>query len=166
MTDEHCNLANGVTAMRNRQCGVCQQPLAGQPGYLVQGARWSRRRWWQARFLVCPPCWREGRARWNADHRALPVRYDRLVGRGGSEMPAAQCAACGQMVIRAADPLLKRVTCSVSCSASLSPSRNAREGISRPCDTCGTPITTGRADATYCSPACRQKAYRARRSTN
>ena len=31
----------------------------------------------------------------------------------------------------------------------------------RDCDQCGDPFTPIRADARYCSPACRQKAYRA-----
>lgn len=150
--------------MRNRQCGVCRQPLDGRPGYLVNGARWRRRSWRGARFLVCPPCWREDRGHWNVDHRTLPVMHLGLVGRSRIELPPAPCAACGQLVIRAADPLLKRVTCSVSCSASLSRSRNARERSSRPCATCTAPITVGRADTRHCSPACRQRSYRNRRS--
>lgn len=36
------------------------------------------------------------------------------------------------------------------------------DGPSR-CTVCGTPVTLGRGDARYCSPACRQKAYRQRR---
>lgn len=150
--------------MRNRQCAVCQQPLGNQPAYLTQGARWIRRRWRSARLLVCPPCWREGRAYWNTDHRALPIMYTSLLGRSRTELPPTPCAKCAQLVIRAADPLLKRITCSVACSASLSRSRNGREETARPCATCGTPITTGRADSKYCSNACRQKAHRSRRT--
>lgn len=80
-------------------------------------------------------------------------------------MRPTPCAACGQPVIRNADPLLKRVTCSMACDSSLSRSRNGRQGnqgSGRPCETCGERITTGRADSRYCSPKCRQKAYRQR----
>lgn len=40
--------------------------------------------------------------------------------------------------------------------------RQARAG--RPCDGCGQPFTPPRADGRYCSPACRQRAYRRRQA--
>jgi hypothetical protein len=43
--------------------------------------------------------------------------------------------------------------------------RTEARGPSRPCSVCGEHFETSRADAQYCSPACRQKAYR-RRVTN
>lgn len=37
-----------------------------------------------------------------------------------------------------------------------------RDDLSTTCALCGESLRTTRADATYCSPACRQKAYRLR----
>lgn len=52
-----------------------------------------------------------------------------LPGRGALMSPTP-CAACGLSVVRNADPLLKRVTCSPSCATSLTRSRNG-EGRGR-----------------------------------
>lgn len=37
-----------------------------------------------------------------------------------------------------------------------------RDGTTRNCEGCGESFTPARSDAKYCSPACKQKAYRAR----
>lgn len=146
---------------------MCESPLTG-PGYLVDGATKHGRKWWRAQLLICEACYTRGgpdpetgltRA---ASLREAPRRrWSYLVGRG-EQMPPAPCAACGQMVVRASDPLLKRVTCSRACSTSLTRSRNGGKGSGQPCETCGKQITTGRADSRYCGSACRQKAYRRR----
>jgi hypothetical protein len=146
---------------------MCESPLTG-PGYLVDGATKYGRKWWRAQLLICEACYTRGgpdpetgltRA---ASLREAPRRrWSYLVGRG-EQMSPAPCAACGQMVVRASDPLLKRVTCSRACSTSLTRSRNGGKGSGQPCETCGKQITTGRADSRYCGSACRQKAYRQR----
>ncbi|GHA64064.1 hypothetical protein GCM10010330_16110 [Streptomyces tendae] len=147
--------------MGEKTCAVCATPFADQPAHLVQGARWIRRRWWRTPLQICTDCYTDQRGYWNNDHRTLPVKWLGLVGRG-APMPPTPCVSCGQPVIRNSDPLLKRVTCSQSCSVSLTRSRNGGKGSGQPCETCGEPITTGRADSRYCKPACRQKAYRRR----
>lgn len=156
-----------VTAMREEECAMCDTPIAGA-ACLVEATRRHGRRTWGTRELICEPCYRKG---WldpetglsrSADLRSRRgFEWHQLVGRGG-EVPPAPCASCGRAVIRNADPLLQRVTCSHSCSTSLTRTRNGGKGSGQPCDTCGTPVTQGRADSRYCSSACRQKAYRKR----
>lgn len=151
--------------MRETVCAVCTEPFDGQPAYLTQGARWARRRWWAAKLAICRGCHTDRRGYWNQDHKTLPVYWTDLVGRG-KEMPPTPCVACGLLVVRNADPGLKRVTCSQSCSTSLTRSRNGNQGSGSGCETCGKPITTGRADSRYCSGRCRQKAYRQRKAAD
>lgn len=154
--------------MRDKACPMCAAPLDG-PGYLVDGAQKYRRQWWPALLLICEPCYTRGGpdpetglTRPGHLREAPRCRWSRLVGRG-EQMPPAPCAACGQAVVRASDPLLKRVTCSRACSTSLTRTRNGNKGTDRPCSECGDRIDTGRADSVYCSNACRQRAYRKRR---
>ncbi|GHF57757.1 hypothetical protein GCM10018783_28920 [Streptomyces griseosporeus] len=142
---------------------MCATEFADQPAYLMQGAQWGRRRWGRALLLICRDCHDNRRGYCNDDHKALPVRWTGLVGRG-KPMPATLCTACGLQVVRNGDPLLRRVTCSPSCSTSLTRSRNGGKGSGAPCETCGEQIVTGRADSRYCSPRCRQKAFRQRQS--
>ncbi|MER6557230.1 hypothetical protein ABT300_05595 [Streptomyces sp. NPDC001027] len=153
-------------------CPMCDGEIAG-PGFLVEAARSKGRRRWGVRELICEPCYRRGFST-TEDGRIVSTAFterqrDRfewysLAGRG-TEQPAEPCAACGRQVVRNSDPLLKRVTCSHSCSTSLTRTRNGNNGSGQPCETCGTTVTTGRADSRYCSAACRQKAYRQRAST-
>lgn len=146
---------------------MCEATLTG-PGYLVDGAQKHRRQWGQALLLICEPCYARGGpdpetglTRSTSLRATARCRWHRLVGRG-EQMAPTPCAACGQMVVRASDSLLKRVTCSRACSTSLTRTRNGGKGSGRPCESCGEPITTGRADSRYCGSACRQKAYRRR----
>lgn len=151
---------------------MCDDPLDG-PGFLVDASRSKGRRHWRVRALLCEPCYRlgwttteDGRTMTTGDAARRRERFEwrRLVGRG-AEQPPEPCAACAQMVVRGADPLLKRVTCSHSCSTSLTRKRNGNQGTGQGCAECGDRIDTGRADSRYCSPACRQKAYRQRKGT-
>lgn len=150
-------------------CPMCDAEFTG-PGFLVEASRTKGRRRWRVRTLLCEPCYRRGFTP-TEDGRTVTAgiatrqrdRFEwyQLVGRG-TEQPPAPCEACGRIVVRASDPLLKRVTCSHSCSTSLTRSRNGGKGGGLPCQVCGEPIDTGRADSRYCSSACRQKAYRQR----
>lgn len=149
---------------------MCDNTITG-PGFLVEAARSKGGRRWAVRALLCEPCYRSGFTT-TEDGRTLSAEattrqrprfeWTQLVGRG-TEMPAEPCASCARLVVRASDPLLKRVTCSQSCNTSLSRSRNGNQGADRPCPECGDRIDTGRADSRYCSNACRQRAYRRRR---
>ena len=142
---------------------MCSASFAGQPAYRVGGAYWANRRWNRADHLICAGCYEEKRGQFNRDHRALKLSWMATVGRG-KEMPPTPCEACGQLVVRNAETLLRRVTCSAACATSLTRSRNGGKGSGRPCEECGTAITSGRADSRYCGSACRQKAYRQRKS--
>lgn len=161
-----------------RTCPMCSTDLTGQTGFLVEARHTKGRRRWHARTLICESCYRAGFTTFNG--QTVPAHDSTRTVKGfewqwlagtfnGSvpELPPTPCAACGQLVVRGADPRLKRVTCSVTCSVSLTSSRNARvaaanTGSGQPCETCGEQITTGRADSRYCGSACRQKAYRRR----
>lgn len=136
--------------------------------YLVDGARKyrGRRGFWRHRFTICPDCYTTGFE--PGTERPSPagrerdrVRWQDVVGRGALMTPTP-CVACGLTVIRNADPLLKRVTCSPSCATSLTRSRNGGRGSPDPCAGCGQPIETGRSDSRFCGSACRQRAYRQR----
>lgn len=142
---------------------MCSGVIEG-PVYLVSGARKWGRRWLSAQLGICGACYRLATPGAPAATREKPkVRWYDMTGRG-EQQSAAACEACGRMVIRNADPLLKRVTCSHSCATSFTRSRNGNQGSGQPCEVCGTAITTGRADSRTCSPACRQKAYRQRKA--
>lgn len=138
--------------------------------YLVDGGRKhpGQRRFWAERFLICADCYGAGfdpetGFQWPAGRKRDRVYWQDVVGRG-EQLPPTPCVACGLSVIRNADPLLQRVTCSASCATSLTRIRNGNRGTSQPCGSCGAAIATGRSDARFCSSACRQKAYRQRKS--
>lgn len=147
--------------MRKGQCRLCGATDL-EVVFLVEGSiKYPRqRRWHPERFTICPDCHGRGptpASEWYTNH----VRWTLMPGRG-EQMEPTPCAVCGIHVIRNADPLLKRVTCSHACTTSLTRIRNGNKGSGRPCESCGEPITTGRADSRYCGSACRQKAYRRR----
>lgn len=149
---------------------MCDSPFDG-PAYLVNATRWKGRRRWGTRELICEADYMRGAI--GADGRIAGTDADRTgdhfewhpwpTGRG-ELLPPTPCEACGVVIVRHGDPLLKRITCSASCLTSLTRSRNGNKGSGNPCETCGEPITTGRADSRYCGPACRQKSYRRRQS--
>ncbi|MEU0038460.1 hypothetical protein [Streptomyces sp. NPDC006333] len=152
--------------MRRGICRVCGATDLDAV-YLVQGSvKYPKQRsWYPERIHICRDCHGRGETpvdQWYVNH----VRWTRVVGRGDL-MPPTPCERCGLHFIRNGDPLLKRMTCSASCLTSLSDSRNAsrgNKGSNQPCESCGEPITTGRADSRYCGSSCRQKAYRRRAS--
>ncbi|MFE5296416.1 hypothetical protein [Streptomyces sp. NPDC056632] len=152
--------------MRDEQCPMCSTLIEG-PGYLVDGSRKFGRRWSRARLLICAPCYgrgideKTGASRAAVEREASGVKWERMAGRG-ERLPPTPCAACGRLVVRNGDPLLKRVTCSGACSTSLTRIRNGGKGSGRPCESCGEFVTAGRADSRYCGSACRQRAYRQR----
>lgn len=145
-------------------CGASELELV----YLVDGARKypGQRRWTHARFTICADCYTLGFDP-STGYQHPPgrererVHWSQVVGRG-EQMAPTPCVSCGTLVVRNADPLLKRVTCSPSCATSLTRIRNGGRGSGRPCESCGEPVTTGRADSRYCGSSCRQKSYRRR----
>lgn len=72
------------------------------------------------------------------------------------------CASCGRAV-RFAEQRAEYVTC---CGDHAAKARNVRRRQSArraECAGCAQPVPAGRSDLRYCSNACRQRAYRARR---
>lgn len=115
-------------------CDICE----------VAQAEW----WWRNRYghgqkhYFCDPCFR---------HPWQELLYD-------------DCIRCGKRTHR--NNFRRRRYCSDACVASARNERRDRthDRVPRPCDTCGDTFTPPRSDGRYCSAACRQKAYRARRA--
>jgi hypothetical protein len=72
------------------------------------------------------------------------------------------CVHCRRPFIGA----LAREYCSDQCGELTRASRRDRtaERLPRPCAVCGDTFTPPRSDGRYCTPACRQKAWRHRRN--
>ena len=82
---------------------------------------------------------------------------------------ARPCEYCGRGVVRARGLTGRHVFCCRRCAWSYYNERakrrraKAREG--KVCPVCGATFTPARKDAVYCSNACRQRGYRARKAT-
>jgi len=142
------------------RCKVCKTELAlDAPIYRMQ--LWENHPMiWAARsgdiMRLCEACWST-----KPDPR-YPFSKDRRTW-----YAPKPCAACGRPVImcnRRRMPEL--LCCSIECEGA---ARNAvarrkrRSGrAERTCDGCGKPFEPKRIDATFCSPACRQRGYRQR----
>ena len=76
----------------------------------------------------------------------------------------APCEQCGRPVVLVRSR--KRVWCSEQCSRAWHNAKRARaQHPAKACRECGTTFQPIRADSIYCSPACRQSAYRHRGAT-
>jgi hypothetical protein len=78
------------------------------------------------------------------------------------------CEACGRLVLSMDNRLYRQhVACSRTCRQRLDEQRRrtGRHAHERTCTQCEQTFTSTRGDARYCSPACRQRAYRRRRAT-
>lgn len=143
---------------------MCAAHLSGSQAHLVVGHTLRGRRWGLGRFLICERCYLKpttGLSRGDDTRRTKSAWWVGLAGRG-EVLPPTPCVACGLVVVRRAEKLMKGVTCSRACRTSLTRIRNGGVGSGRPCGACGRPVTAGRADSAYCGPSCRQKAYRRR----
>ena len=74
------------------------------------------------------------------------------------------CAGCHRPMVTGRDSVRRHPVCSIECLYRFRKDERARWAVKpkRLCETCGTAYRPKRADARYCSPACRQKAYRRR----
>ena len=85
-----------------------------------------------------------------------------------SRFRASPCENCGRMITAPESLLRKHWVCSQRCRKVIHRRRERearekqREGMV--CDVCGTAFAPARLDARTCSSACRQKAYRRRKS--
>lgn len=110
---------------------------------------------------ICSTCWGDAddsiyRVRESADGKRRAI--DRSISSGRETVT---CAACGRSVSVPIDKRRKVNVCSDLCRSRVYDARRVTEAVTHPCEGCGTGIT-GRADRRYCSPACRQRAYRQR----
>lgn len=128
-----------------------------------------RPKWSLGDFLVCRQCWEDHAGRsWRIPESPgnLGATVSGLYG-GTEPTDPLPCEGCGRVVIRGKNTRTKRHTCSRACTVAAS-KRAHGKGASGPvtsrCAECGTTIT-GRGDRTYCSSACRQRAYRARQTS-
>jgi hypothetical protein len=82
--------------------------------------------------------------------------------------PSSPCIHCGRPIIASRKGLPpKLLCCSTECgAAALNAAARRKRSLctERSCDGCGKPFGPKRIDATFCSPACRQRAYRLRLS--
>jgi hypothetical protein len=131
-----------LVVVERHRCGGCERDLA------VDEPVW--RVWWNRRGLrsicqACRRCYGWGR---------------RYVWSSGP------CEGCGRIVNEAR--WRPRRFCSRICEdgyyAEQRRARRAEARAGRRCDVCAELLDAGRADARYCSSACRQKAYRRRRA--
>jgi hypothetical protein len=136
--------------MRAKLCDTCHTELT-EPAYLVYAYPTH------ARMLVCTTCYDHQRG-WQPDGPAFYLH--------ARSLPPTPCAHCGLVVIRPHHRLLEHVTCSHACRTALTRKQTGNLGSGQPCATCGQLITTGRADARYCSNACRQTDYRKRKNSH
>lgn len=143
--------------METLTCPVCKTDFTATeqaPAHPVDIGRPYRRSITRSRELICHAC---------ATTRPYPAppegifhvtwpRYDSTT--------SVLCEGCETMIAVPDNPRRKHIYCSNKCRQAIL-RRQAPRDRSRECDTCGNTFT-GRAGAKYCSPACRQKAYRAR----
>lgn len=108
--------------------------------------------------LICSGCWQPGPSYRLGEHVLVWGLYGLGAERSGA------CAGCGRRVVRNDDPRLVHHTCSNACSVKASKTAtNGSPAVTR-CECCGAEMA-GRADRRFCSSACRQRDYRARRKT-
>jgi hypothetical protein len=105
--------------------------------------------------------WAEPRNVERERHRRLrEVAYGYVAGYGPS-FESVPCAGCGKPVIGGGRTNRHHVTCSDRCKGRVY--HPAVTHVQQSCDVCGDEFVPVRDDARYCSPACRQRAYRDRR---
>jgi hypothetical protein len=111
--------------------------------------------------------WREAVAKLLRGERRFGYRYGLKVG-------LHDCAACGRSFIcrhpawrydwAAEDKVPHQVYCCQDCRREGVNARRRVDHDTRPCDACGERYTPTRSDGRYCTPRCRQAAYRARKA--
>jgi hypothetical protein len=137
------------------RCVDCLRVITGRVVRLQEITAGDRHR--------CEPCYRllllahqRAMHRWNA--KAHPDPYDAEPPpwmRGIEAATGGRCEWCER-------PLLGDYYCSTECEHEAWKARRRVEHQPRQCDRCGETFTPTRADARYCTGACRQAAYRER----
>ena len=160
-------------------CPVCREPIT-PPGVTTRVVRWRRSEVPVGPFgmyelpgectreLVCQRCAKDGPRVGDVSCREVgPWLVWGGVGYGYPPPREAACTVCGRTVLR---PVFWKPTGEVTCSdrcrlrayrARVTAARRTQTRGTLRCGRCGAAMT-GRADRRYCSPACRQRAYRNR----
>lgn len=140
-------------------CRDCGEPIP--PDQPARPVRWTikvRRRLQAVHGFVHAGCRQSGTFTGASGYVSLwaPI--------GGTDvLPPAACEYCHRLVVLANDKRRRRTVCSPRCAVAVTKSH--RKGERQPaCSVCGGSLA-GRADTAYCSPACRQRAYRLRQKT-
>jgi hypothetical protein len=130
------------------ECYRCEKPLG--PGGEVWRVRiYVGRGFFGDSFLIlphCPECGAKAAGSWRA-RRAKPW----------------PCEACGRPVVDTGYLPPDHTACGSPCREEARKVRRRAQHDEQACATCGKPFTPTRADAAYCSSACRQRAYRERK---
>lgn len=112
------------------------------PGQGLFGAGWKL-------AAICDDCVRKYRHPSWRENRNEPI-------------PCA--GGCGVLVSHWYFPVTAIATCSKRCSRRVEVERRRVKHETRRCEVCGEEFTPKRSDSRYCRNACRQRAYRERRS--
>jgi hypothetical protein len=135
-------------------CGKCGEPIA--PGAPVWRAQCPRAMGYKMVAPVCAACAED--VRWWKQYPNLP--YPRP-----ARPTPRPCLGCGRPMYQDQERAVLGVYCSRRCRwESANRQLGERRAAARPrqCTVCGKDFTPPRNDARTCSPACRQRAYRAR----
>ena len=154
---------NAVTDSRNgdlwgawwaaESCGRCGEELTG---IIYRLERWyigGRHSGPPGPVPICGTCFERKRS-----YLATPWTY---------RCPAEPCEACGRSVVSNLRYGRRFVYCSARCARRLyNRNRSEKRAASRrsTCGACGEQMSPSRSDAYYCTNACRQQAYRKRKT--
>lgn len=154
------------------ECRTCSTPITHQQvAYRVRGLHrpGPRRRPQAARSaLICQPCYTRGTrpdglstAAADRTHPDGTFVWESIIG--GPLLPPHPCAGCGRTIVRGdGGKRMRHITCSPACDKR---ARRLAAQPSRPCSRRGCEQRippAARADAAYCSHACRSAAHRDR----
>ena len=141
-----------------RECGICLYEIEDdEPAYRCLVFRKRQRRYESSNTSVCRECVNAVREEgiWTSDDGRR-----NLMNLPGHD-DAAPCVACSRPVVATRDGRRKIVTCSDKCRAKYYTARRSVDVSVTACEGCGSEMT-GRSDRRFCSPRCRQRAYRRR----
>lgn len=139
------------------RCFRCDRDLTAGPVWRMRddvprGER-DQRIGYKAVLPFCEACARD-------DWRMRNPYYSR------APAAAAPCVVCGRMVVQT-EPRARHHACSEQCAVAARAAirrERAAQRRQRHCQRCGAVFTATRSHAEYCSAACRQVAYRTRKT--
>lgn len=140
--------------MPTRTCAVCETPIPDDVAAVQSHVTISRRRNGHGQTLrrvICQTC--------ASTYRAESPDGRHRAGFSSQQVEQVDCVVCELPVLLPVDKRRKVDACSDLCRSRFYAVRV--EAAVTQCEGCGSNVT-GRSDARFCSPACRQRAYRRR----